>query len=86
MRGIESPGYASYAVLTAARALYGWTHGEQASKPAAAAWAARERPAWAELLMAALRVRGEIARDRPTTFDLGETVGFVDAVIAEIAR
>ena len=47
----------AYAILTMCRALYVHTHGEQVSKKAAAAWAARELPQWSRLIQQALTWR-----------------------------
>lgn len=82
---IESPGYASYAVLTLCRALYGWTHGEQASKLRAAAWTAQQMPEWHDLIEEALRTRRAVAFDDPdAAFDIPTAVRFVNAVADRI--
>lgn len=72
----------AYAVLTVCRNLYASRHGEQASKPAGARWAAAEHPLWADLIARALAWR----RARDTAEDAAayaETVRFVEFAIGQ---
>lgn len=84
-REIDSPGYASYAVLTACRALYSHTFGEQASKLRAAGWVSQQMPEWKPLIDQALVTRTAVAKKEPgVSFDLPATIRFVDAVADRI--
>lgn len=86
-RDIESPGYASYAVLTLCRALYSHTFGKGASKLRAAEWVSGQMPEWADLIQKALQTRVAVAKNEPgIAFDLPATVRFVDAVADRIRQ
>jgi hypothetical protein len=77
-----------YATLTLCRALYTFTHGELASKPHSALWAAEQMPEWAPLIHEALRSWREDwyddQVDHAATF--AETVRFVVHVADRIER
>jgi predicted nucleotidyltransferase len=51
---VSHRGAQAYAILTMCRGLYTLTYGEPTSKIKAAAWAAQQMPAWADLISAAL--------------------------------
>lgn len=87
MPEMRAPRQQSYAILTLARALSTVRHGRATSKAAAAAWLATEQPRYAPLLEQALRWR-EAAPADPTAAERAypETVSFVQAMQAEIAR
>lgn len=85
VREIDSPGYASYAVLTLCRVLYSHSFGVQASKLRAAAWASEQMPDWANLIAQALATRIAVAKEEPgVDFDLPTTIRFVDTVADRI--
>ena len=87
VEGCRHHGGQAYAILTMCRALYTMTHGEQISKPQAAAWAAQRYPQWATLIHNALLWRAQqrtasSAIDPNATFP--ETVRFVHFAIEQI--
>ena len=75
----------SYVIITACRALYAISHGEQASKKRAARWAQARYPQWAGLIGDALSWRagaGHEGVDPETTYP--ETLRFVHFAIDQI--
>jgi predicted nucleotidyltransferase len=86
-RARHSRPYQAYAILTLCRALYAYTHGEQASKKQAALWAAKHLPAWSSLIHNAFVWRAawrDETVDHEATFP--ETARFVDVVRDQMAR
>jgi predicted nucleotidyltransferase len=78
-----SPGWQAYAILTVCRAMHAIRFGERLSKPAAAAWAQREFPRWAQLIRRALDWR-QRQRD-PDGQDGAGTIAETRAFVAEMA-
>lgn len=75
---LRSPPYQRFAVLTMCRALHALDHGEIASKPVAARWAAAHLgPPWTELIERALA-----ARTDPTQDEHDLTLELVSRVVA----
>lgn len=74
----DSRGFQSYSILTLCRAWYTCKHGEQVSKATAAAWAARQLPAYAALIERALDWR---RRNNEPNIDHAATVPEVRAFV-----
>ncbi len=74
-------GAQAYVVLTMCRALYSLAHGLQASKPAAAAWAAATYPQWAGLIARAQGWRLNRNDDPLDAADLTEVRALVEFTI-----
>jgi hypothetical protein len=72
----------AYVVLTMCRGLYALSHGEQASKLRAAAWAAETYPEWAGLIGRARTWRAAGDDSPPETAELSDIARFVEFAIA----
>jgi len=76
-------GAQAYVVLTMCRALYSLAQGMQASKPAAATWAAATYPEWAGLIARAQDWRLNRSDDPLDAADLAEVRAFVEFTIGQ---
>ncbi len=74
----------AYAILTMCRALYTVKHGQQVSKPKAAAWAAQEYPEWASLINNAVAWRLAWREDADGALTRNEAWQFVLFTIQKI--
>jgi hypothetical protein len=72
----------AYVVLTMCRGLYALSHGEQASKLRAAAWAAQTYPEWAGLIDRACTWRASGDDSPPDATELGDIARFVEFAVA----
>ena len=81
---MEPRRYQAFAVLTMCRALYLLEHGQIASKPKAARWAAATfEPRWHPLITRALTWRNDRASDRAA---LGDTLRFMRFALEQSER